>query len=68
MDCKAPTQKYSESVIKENRFRVLKQMNPENARKLMDEADKLIAAKFDLYQKLAGLPACSSEPPAAAKG
>ena len=67
MDCKAPTQKYSESVMKENRFRVLKQTNANNAQKLMDEADRLIAARFDLYQKLAGLPPCSGEPTAPAK-
>jgi pyruvate-ferredoxin/flavodoxin oxidoreductase len=69
MDSKMPTVKYSEMAMKENRFRVLKQTNPEIAQRLMQEADKLVAARADLYQKLAGLPPCSTElppPPAAA--
>jgi hypothetical protein len=47
--------------MKENRFRVLSQTHPDNARRLMAEADKLVAARNDLYQKLAGLPPCSDE-------
>ncbi len=61
LDSKPPSVKYSESVMKENRFRVLTQSYPENARRLMEMADKLVAARSDLYQKLAGLPACSGE-------
>jgi len=61
-----PVEKYSESVMKENRFRVLKQSYPENAKRLMEMADKLVAARADLYQKLAGLPPCTGEIPAAA--
>ncbi len=64
LDSKAPTMKFSESAMKENRFRVLKQMSPESASRLMDQADKLAAAKYDLYQKLAGLAPCTDEPPA----
>jgi pyruvate-ferredoxin/flavodoxin oxidoreductase len=64
LDSKAPTMKFSEHAMKENRFRVLKQMNPEHAQKLMDQADKLVLAKYDLLQKLAGLAPCSGEPPA----
>ncbi|MCG2661629.1 MAG: pyruvate:ferredoxin (flavodoxin) oxidoreductase [Kiritimatiellae bacterium] len=66
LDSKPPVEKYSESVMKENRFRVLKQSYPENARRLMEMADKLVAARADLYQKLAGLPPCTGEIPAAA--
>lgn len=65
LDSKPPTQKYSESVMKENRFRVLKKTYPENAERLMSQADKLVAARYDLYQKLAGLDPCSGEAPAA---
>ena len=65
LDSKAPIMKFSESVAKENRFRSLAQSQPEAAKKLMDEADKLVAARYDLYQKLAGLPPCSGEAPAA---
>jgi len=61
MDSKPPVMKYSEAVMKENRFRVLTQTYPENAKRLMAEADKLVAARNDLYQKLAGLPPCSNE-------
>jgi len=67
LDYKPPVMKYSEAVMKENRFRVLAKSHPENAKRLMEEADKLVAARNDLYQKLAGLPACSGEinpPPA----
>ncbi|MBU4198966.1 MAG: pyruvate:ferredoxin (flavodoxin) oxidoreductase [Verrucomicrobia bacterium] len=66
LDSKPPVMKYSEAVMKENRFRVLKQTNPEIAQRLMQEADKLVAARMDLYQKLAGLPPCTGELPPAA--
>ena len=61
LDSKPPVLKYSEAVMKENRFRVLAQTYPENAKRLMEEADKLIMARSDLYQKLAALPPCSGE-------
>ncbi len=61
LDSKPPILKYSEAAMKENRFRVLTQTHPDNAKRLMAEADKLVAARFDLYQKLAGLPACTGE-------
>ena len=58
MDCKAPTMTFSEHAMKENRFRVLTKTNPENAKQLMAQADRLVAAKFDLLQKLAALDPC----------
>jgi pyruvate-ferredoxin/flavodoxin oxidoreductase len=58
LDSKAPTMKFSEHAMKENRFRVLAQTNPENAKALMEQADKLVAAKFDLLTKLAALEPC----------
>jgi pyruvate-ferredoxin/flavodoxin oxidoreductase len=61
LDSKPPVVKYSEAVMKENRFRTLTQSHPDNAKRLMAEADKLVAARNDLYQKLAGLPPCSDE-------
>jgi pyruvate-ferredoxin/flavodoxin oxidoreductase len=63
LDSKLPTMKFSEHAMKENRFRVLKQMNPEHADALMAKADKLILAKYDLLTKLAGLAPCSGEAP-----
>ncbi|MFO7535451.1 MAG: pyruvate:ferredoxin (flavodoxin) oxidoreductase [Kiritimatiellia bacterium] len=61
LDSKAPTMKFSESAMKENRFRVLQQMNPETAANLMGQADKLFAAKYDLLTKLAALTPCDTE-------
>jgi pyruvate-ferredoxin/flavodoxin oxidoreductase len=59
LDSKAPTMKFSEHALKENRFRILTKTKPEQAEKLLAEADKLVAAKFDLLQKLADLEPCS---------
>jgi pyruvate-ferredoxin/flavodoxin oxidoreductase len=61
LDSKPPTMKFSEHALKENRFRVLTKKNPEASKKLLDNADKFFAAKYDLLQKLADLPACSAE-------
>jgi pyruvate-ferredoxin/flavodoxin oxidoreductase len=58
LDSKTPTMKFSEHAMKENRFRVLSKTNPEDAERLMAEADKLVSAKFDLLQKLANLEPC----------
>jgi pyruvate-ferredoxin/flavodoxin oxidoreductase len=55
LDSKPPTMKFSEHALKENRFRVLTKSNPANAKKLMDQADKLFAAKYDLLTKMAGM-------------
>ena len=61
LDSKAPTMSFSEHAMKENRFRVLKQMNPEHAAKLMAIADKKVLAKYDMLTKLAAMPACVGE-------
>ena len=61
LDSKPPTMKFSEHALKENRFRVLTKSRPENSEKLLAEADKLFAAKYDLLQKLADLAPCSTE-------
>jgi hypothetical protein len=55
---------FSEHAMKENRFRVLKQMNPEHAAKLMAIADKRVLAKYDMLTKLAGMAPCTGEAPA----
>ena len=52
---------FSEHAMKENRFRVLKQMNPEHAAKLMAIADKKVLSKYDMLTKLAAMPACVGE-------
>ncbi len=53
VDSKPPTMKFSESAMKENRFRILAKSQPENSKKLLDHADRLFAAKFDLLTKMA---------------
>jgi len=58
LDSKPPTMKFSEHAMKENRFRILTKTKPETAQRLMATADKRVAAKFDLLQKLADLPPC----------
>ncbi len=71
LDSKPPTMKFSEHAMKENRFRVLKQVSPEQAERLMAEADRLVAARYDLLQKLAAMPLCtggSAPEPAAPQG
>ena len=58
LDSKAPTMKFSEHALKENRFRILTKTYPENSKKLLAQADKMVHAKFDLLEKLAGLEPC----------
>ena len=58
LDSKAPTMTFSEHALKENRFRILTKSNPEASKRLLEKADKLVAAKFDLLQKLADMDAC----------
>lgn len=53
VDSKAPTMKFSEHALKENRFRILTKSKPENAKELLDKADKFFAQKFELLTKMA---------------
>ena len=61
LDSKAPTLKFSETAMKENRFRVLTKTNPGEAQRLMAIADKRFAAKFDMLSKLAAMSPCTGE-------
>jgi pyruvate-ferredoxin/flavodoxin oxidoreductase len=58
LDSRDPTMKFSEHALKENRFNILTKSDPEIAKKLMAEADRLTAAKYDLLKKLAALEPC----------
>jgi len=58
LDSKTPTMSFSEHALKENRFRILTKSKPENSKALMAKADKLVAARFDLLQKLADMEPC----------
>jgi pyruvate-ferredoxin/flavodoxin oxidoreductase len=59
LDSKPPTMTFSEHAMKENRFRVLKQMAPEQAKALMAIVDKKVLAKYDMLTKLAAMEPCS---------
>ena len=67
LDSKAPTMKFSEFAGNENRFKTLTKSMPERAKMLMEQGDKAVAAKFDLYSKLADLPACDTSGPEASE-
>jgi len=49
---------FSEHAMKENRFKILMKTNPENAKKLMAKADKMVPARYDLLRQLAALDVC----------
>jgi pyruvate-ferredoxin/flavodoxin oxidoreductase len=57
LDSKEATISFEDYAQKQNRYRVLKKANPETAAKLMVEANKLTATRFDLYRKLAEMQA-----------
>ena len=55
LDSKDPSIGFDEFAGKQNRFRVLKKTNPENADALMEASAKDAATRYDLYKKLAEL-------------
>jgi len=55
LDSKAPTTSFEDYAYGENRYRVLKKINPEAAEKLMQKANAWTANRFEYYQKLAAL-------------
>ena len=57
LDSKEPTLSFEEYAQRQNRYRVLKKANPEVADKLMQEANKVTATRYDLYKKLAEMQA-----------
>ncbi len=57
LDSKAPSISFKDFANQENRFRVLKKNNPENAEALMDASAKDAANRYDLYKKLAEMSA-----------
>ncbi|PLX80533.1 MAG: pyruvate:ferredoxin (flavodoxin) oxidoreductase [Desulfuromonas sp.] len=57
MDSKEPSMSYQEWANNQNRFRVLKKTNPEQAEALLEASAKDATNRYDLYKKLAGLSA-----------
>jgi pyruvate-ferredoxin/flavodoxin oxidoreductase len=57
LDSKEPTMTFEEYAQRQNRYRVLKKANPEAASRLMEQANKITATRYDLYKKLAEMQA-----------
>ncbi len=55
LDSKAPTTTFEDFANGENRYKVLKKINPEAADRLMKKASAWTANRFEYYQKLAAL-------------
>ncbi len=56
LDSKDPSISFADYALKQNRYKVLKKINPEVAETLMVEANKVTADRFDMYKKLADMP------------
>jgi pyruvate-ferredoxin/flavodoxin oxidoreductase len=55
LESKDPTISFEDYAMQQNRYRVLKKINPEVAETLMGEANKLTADRYDMYKKLAAM-------------
>jgi len=55
LDSKAPTTSFEDFANGENRYKVLRKINPEAADQLMKKASAWTAGRFEYYQKLAAL-------------
>jgi pyruvate-ferredoxin/flavodoxin oxidoreductase len=55
LDSKAPKIAFNEFAYTENRFRTLKQSDPERAAMLMEQAEKEITRRFNIYKNLSEL-------------
>ena len=55
LDCKAPTQSFAETAVRENRFKQLQKLNP-NADAMLKKAEAGFRSNFDMLQALANLP------------
>ena len=55
LDSKAPTTSFEDFANGENRYKVLKKINPEASALLMKKASAWTASRFEYYQKLAAL-------------
>ncbi len=55
LESKDPTISFADYAMQQNRYKVLKKINPEVAETLMGEANKLTADRYDMYKKLAAM-------------
>jgi len=55
LDSRAPKISFSEWALTETRFRMLMKTNPERSKRLLEEAQRVVQAKYDMYQQLANL-------------
>jgi len=55
LDSKAPTMKFSEQAMKENRFKVLSRTDPERAKMLLAKGDEFFEQKYKLLENLAAM-------------
>ncbi|WP_321366922.1 pyruvate:ferredoxin (flavodoxin) oxidoreductase [uncultured Desulfuromusa sp.] len=55
LDSKDPSISFEDYAYKQNRYKVLKKVNPQAAEKMMVEANQLTANKYDMYKKLAAM-------------
>jgi pyruvate-ferredoxin/flavodoxin oxidoreductase len=55
LDCKDPKISFADYANNENRYRVLKQQDPELSEKLIQQAQKEITSRFNLYKHLAAM-------------
>ena len=55
LDSKAPTTSFEEFAGGENRYKVLRKINPQAAERLMKKASAWTASRFEYYRKLAAL-------------
>ncbi|NOQ41257.1 MAG: pyruvate:ferredoxin (flavodoxin) oxidoreductase, partial [Desulfuromusa sp.] len=55
LESKDPTISFEDYALKQNRYKVLKKINPEAAETLMAKANKVTAGRYDMYKKLAAM-------------
>lgn len=55
LDSKDPKISFADYAYNENRYRVLKQNNPERAEQLMKEAERVVADRYNFYKQLAAI-------------
>ena len=55
LDSREPSSSFEDYAYGENRYRVLKKINPEEAARLMAKADAWTRGRFEYYRKLAAL-------------